>query len=75
MPTHKDILIWLVIWSQTIRNIKTREICSVREVSSTVPIELISQADAVTSTVVRPLFVRTAAVNVWAATLSLAVKV
>ena len=51
-----------------------REICSVREVSSTAHIELISQVVAVTLIAVRLLFALTVAVNVWAATLSLVVK-
>ena len=74
MPMRRDILIWLAIWNQIIRNIKTREICSVQEVNNTVHIEPTSQADAVTLTVVHLLFVRIAVVNVWAATLSLVVK-
>ena len=52
-----------------------REICSAQEVSNTAHTERISQADAVILTAVPLLFVRTAAVNVWVATLLLAVKI
>jgi hypothetical protein len=75
MPTRKDILIWLVIWSQIIKNIKTREICSAQEVSSTGLIELINQTDVATSIAVHHSFVWIAVVSVWVATLLLAVKV
>ena len=71
---HKDFSIWLVKWSRIITNISRREICSVREVSSTVLIELINQTDAVIWIAVRPLFALTAVVNVWVATLSLVAK-
>ena len=74
MPTRRDFLIWLAKWSPVITSISRREICSVREVSSTAHIEHISQTDAVIWIAVRPLFALTVAVNVWVATLSLVAK-
>jgi hypothetical protein len=71
---HKDFSIWLVKWSRIITNISRREICFVREVSSTVLIELINQTDVAIWTAVRRLFVQTVVVNVWVATLSLVAK-
>ena len=71
---HKDFSIWLVKWSRIITNISRREICSVREVSSTVLIELINQTDVAIWTVVLHLFVQIVVVNVWVATLSLVAK-
>ena len=75
MQMLKDFLIWLVVWTQAITNISMREICSAEEVSRTVLIERISQTVVATLIVVPRLFVWIAAVNVWVATLSLAVKV
>ena len=74
MLMHRDILTLLVIWIPIIWNIRAQEICSVQDRSKTVLTERINQADAVTLTVVRLLFVLTVAVNVWVATLSLAAK-
>ena len=75
MPMLKDIWIWRAIWTPAIRNIRMQGICSVQEASSTVHTEPINQTDAAILTAVHLSFVRTAAVNVWVATLSLAVKV
>ena len=74
MLMRRDILIWLAIWSQTITNIRMREICSVPEVSNTALTERINQVAVVTWTAVHLLYVLTAVVNVWVATLSLVVK-
>ena len=75
MPTLKDTLIWRAVWTPITLNTTTQESSSVQEAINTVPTEPIkAPTDAVTSTVVLLLFVRIVAVNVWAATLSLAAK-
>ena len=68
MPTRKDILIWRAVLILTMGNIKAQEMPSVREVSKTELIERISPMVVATLTVAHHLFVRTVAVNVWAAT-------
>lgn len=75
MPTLRDILIWLVTWTPVIWSIRTQEICSVQEASNMVLIEHISLRAVATSTAAHLLFVLTAVVSVWVATLSLVAKV
>ena len=64
----KDILIWLAIWNPVIWNIKTRAMLFVQEVKMALTEHTRHPQDVVIWTVVHPLFVRIAAVNVWAAT-------
>ena len=71
---RNGILTELATLNRTITNIKTREVLFAREVTKTVPIELINQTAVVTSIAVRPSFARIAAANVWAVTLSDAAK-
>ena len=72
MQMRRDILIWLAIWSREIWNIKMQGISSEQEALKTALIERTNQTAAAIWTAARPLFVRIAAVNVWAATLSVA---
>ena len=69
MPTRKDILIWRAVWSPIILNIRTLEMPSVQEASSTALTERTNPTVAAIWIVARPLSVPTVAVNVWAATL------
>ena len=70
MPMRKDILIWLAITNPTMLNIEMLAMRFVQEVrirALTEPIRALR--DAVKPIAVPHLFVRTAAVNVWVATL------
>jgi hypothetical protein len=74
MPMRRDFSIWLAIWIPATTNISTQEICSVAEHNIMDRIERINPTVVVTLTVVHHLFVWTAVVNVWVATLSLVAK-
>ena len=75
MPTRRDISMQRAVWIRIILNIKTQGNSSAQEgLTATEHTELISQRAAAIAIAVHRLYAPTAAANVWAETLFLAVK-